>query len=149
VLVRWPLIGFVIGSVTGDPIEWHRDRRLVGLCSRLTLVLAAPCVIRVIVQYPLWATHHAGWLGVAKIAMGWPLQLLSLAIMAWMLGRDHTPILGRPEEARSAESVDRGVDQPDVGLPVAAEVGADVDAHGRQALGEDIVAGGREDHLRP
>jgi len=94
VLIRWPLVGFVIGSVTGDPTEWHKDKRLVSLCSKLTLVLAAPCVIRVIVQYPLWATHHAGWLGIAKIAMGWPLQLLSLAVMAWMLGRDHTPMPG-------------------------------------------------------
>ncbi|HEY7043455.1 MAG TPA: DUF3159 domain-containing protein [Nocardioidaceae bacterium] len=92
VLVRWPLLGFVIGSVTGDPTAWHKDKRLVSLCSRLTLVLAAPCVVRVIVQYPLWAAGHAGWLGIAKLAMGWPLQLLSLAIMAWMLGRDHTPI---------------------------------------------------------
>jgi hypothetical protein len=92
VVVRWPLLGFLIGSVTGDPTAWHQDKRLVSLCSKLTLVLAAPCVLRVIVQYPLWATHHAGWLGIAKLAMGWPLQLASLAIMAWMLGRDHTPI---------------------------------------------------------
>ena len=55
-------------------------------------MLAAPCVLRVLVQYPLWATHQAGWLGIAKLAMGWPLQLASLAIMAWVLSRDHTPI---------------------------------------------------------
>ena len=96
-LIEWGLVlvnllGFLIGSVTGDPTAWHQDKRLVSLCSKLTLVLAAPCVLRVIVQYPLWATHHAGWLGIAKLAMGWPLQLASLAIMAWMLGRDHTPI---------------------------------------------------------
>ncbi len=92
VAVRWPLIGFMIGSVTGEPTQWHQDKRLVWLCSKLTLVLAAPCVVRVIVQYPLWATGHAGWLGIAKLAMGWPLQLASLALMAWMLGRDHTPL---------------------------------------------------------
>ena len=92
VVVRWPLLGFLIGSVTGDPTAWHQDKRLVSPVLELTLVLAAPCVLRVIVQYPLWATHHAGWLGIAKLAMGWPLQLASLAIMAWMLGRDHTPI---------------------------------------------------------
>jgi hypothetical protein len=99
VLVRWPLLGFLIGSVTGDPTAWHQDKRLVWLCSKLTLVLAAPCLLRVIVQYPLWATHHAGWLGVAKLAMGWPLQLAALATMAWMLGRDQTPItIPRKEE---------------------------------------------------
>jgi hypothetical protein len=63
-------------------------------------VLAAPCVLRVIVQYPLWASHHAGWLGVTKLAMGWPLQVAALAAMAWLLSRNETPIepsaAGRP-----------------------------------------------------
>ena len=51
----WPLVGFLIGSVTGDPTAWHKDQQLVALCTRLTLILAVPCVLRVIVQYPLWA----------------------------------------------------------------------------------------------
>ncbi len=96
-LVRWPLVGFMIGSVTGEPTEWHNSRRLVQLCSRLTLFLAAPCVVRVIVQYPLWAAHQAGWLGVTKIAMGWPLQVAALAGMAWLLNRDETPLEPRPQ----------------------------------------------------
>jgi hypothetical protein len=96
VLIRWPLIGFLLGSVTGDPTGWHRDRAIVRLCSRLTLVLAAPCVLRVIVQYPLWASHQAGWLGVAKLAMGWPLQVAALAAMAWLLSRNETPIEPAP-----------------------------------------------------
>ena len=104
VAIRWPLIGFVIGSVTGEPTEWHKDRHLVSLCSKLTLVLAAPCVVRVIVQYPLWATGHAGWLGIAKLAMGWPLQLAALAIMAWLLGRDQTPIRVPADERREVSA---------------------------------------------
>jgi uncharacterized protein DUF3159 len=98
VLVRWPLVGFMIGGVTGEPTGWHRDRHLVSLCSKLTLVLAAPCIVRVIVQYPLWVAHHAGWLGVAKLSMGWPLQILSLAAMAWLLNRDQTPIVVKEAE---------------------------------------------------
>jgi hypothetical protein len=95
-LLRWPVVGFMIGSVTGEPTEWHRDRRLVQLCSRLTLLLATPCVVRVIVQYPLWAAHQATWLGITKIALGWPLQLAALGAMVWMLNRDETPIEVRP-----------------------------------------------------
>lgn len=106
-LARWPLVGFMIGGVTGDPTGWHRDKHLVTLCTRLTWVLAAPCVVRVLVQYPLWEAHQAGWLGVAKLAMGWPLQLLSLAVMAWMLNRDNTPIAvhhhTHDDETRPAE----------------------------------------------
>ncbi|KAA1420046.1 DUF3159 domain-containing protein [Mumia zhuanghuii] len=92
VLIGWPLVGFIVGSVTGDATAWHRDRALVRLCSVLTLMLALPCALRVAVQYPLWAGDHVGLLATAKIAMGWPLQLATLAAMVYVLSRNHTPI---------------------------------------------------------
>ncbi len=92
IVVGWPLLGFMIGSVTGDPTAWHEDRGLVKLCSQLTWMMAAPCILRVVVQYPLWATDHVALLGTAKIALGWPLQIASFAAMAWLLGRNHTPL---------------------------------------------------------
>jgi Protein of unknown function (DUF3159) len=93
-LVRWPVLGFVVGSVTGDPTAWHADRQVVRLCSTLTWLLAVPCLLRVLVYYPLWEAGEAGWLGIAKITLGWPLQLGALAAMAYVLGRNHTPIEG-------------------------------------------------------
>ncbi len=99
ILVGWPIIGFMIGSLVGDPTGWHADRPLVKLCSQLTWVLAVPCLIRVAVQYPLWATDHVALLGTSKLALGWPLQLAAFAIMAWLLGRDRTPA---DQETRSA-----------------------------------------------
>jgi Protein of unknown function (DUF3159) len=91
-LLRWPLMGFMIGGITGDLTGWHKDLRLRSLCSKLTWLLAAPCLLRVLVQYPLWSSGQAGWLGVAKLAMGWPLQLAALAAMVWLLNRDDTPV---------------------------------------------------------
>ena len=93
-LVRWPLVGLFLGSVTGDPTGWRSDRGLVRLCSTLTLVLAAPCVLRVAVQYPLWlgGEEMVAWLGVAKLALGWPLQVAALALMVWLLSRNATPL---------------------------------------------------------
>ena len=92
VLVRWPLVGLMIGSVTGDLSSWRSDPAMLRLCSRLTWVLAAPCVVRVAVQYPLYLAGEVGWLGAAKIALGWPLQVAALALMAWLLSRDSTPV---------------------------------------------------------
>ena len=92
IIVGWPILGFMIGSVTGDPTAWHQDRGLVRLCSQLTWMMAAPCILRVVVQYPLYATDHVALLGASKIALGWPLQIASFAAMAWLLGRNHTPI---------------------------------------------------------
>jgi hypothetical protein len=98
VLIRWPMVGFLIGSVTGDPTGWHSDAALVKLCNRLTLLLALPCVLRVVVQYPLWlgGEDMVGWLGTAKIALGWPLQVAALAAMLWVLGRNRTPLANEP-----------------------------------------------------
>lgn len=97
ILAGWPVVGFLVGSVTGDPTAWHADKAMVTLCSRLTWMLALPCVVRVIVQYPLWAGDHVALLGTSKIVLGWPLQLAALAAMAYLLGRNKTPLDNKPE----------------------------------------------------
>jgi hypothetical protein len=97
VLVRWPLVGLMLASVTGDLTAWRRDPAIVRLCSRLTWILALPCLLRVAVQYPLYVAGQVGWLGVTKIALGWPLQLAALAAMAWLLARGRTPLAVPPE----------------------------------------------------
>lgn len=92
ILVGWPIVGFLIGSITGDPTAWHDDPAIVRLCSRLTWLLALPCVLRVAVQLPLWLDHQIALLGITKIVLGWPLQIASFAAMAWLLSRNSTPV---------------------------------------------------------
>ena len=92
IVVGWPIVGFMVGSVMGDPTAWRADKAMVRLCSQLTWVLAVPCVIRVAVQLPLWLDHQIGLLGASKIALGWPLQLASFAAMGWLLSRNRTPV---------------------------------------------------------
>ena len=105
ILIRWPVVGFMVGGVTGDPTGWREDRGVVRLCSRLTWLLVLPCVIRVAVQAPVYLAGRNGWwdedsavatLGVAKLAMGWPLQVAALGAMVWLLGRNKTPVADRP-----------------------------------------------------
>jgi hypothetical protein len=100
-LIRWPLVGFMVGSVTGDPTAWHRDKQVVRLCTQLTWLLALPCLLRVVVQAPLWLGGHSdaidpqsavAALGVLKVVMGWPLQLTALGAMVWLLSRNRTPV---------------------------------------------------------
>lgn len=100
-LIRWPLIGFMVGSVTGELTAWREDPQVLRLCTLLTWVLAAPCALRVLLQAPLWLAGKSetvdpdtvvAVLGALKIAMGWPLQLVTLAFMVWLLARNHTPV---------------------------------------------------------
>jgi hypothetical protein len=98
---RWPLVGFMVGSVMGDPTAWRQDPQVVKLCTRLTWLLTLPCILRVVVQGPIWLAGKSGSLdpdtavailGVLKIGMGWPLQVAAITGMVWMLGRNHTPV---------------------------------------------------------
>jgi hypothetical protein len=100
-LIGWPLVGFMVGSITGDPTAWHKDKQVVRLCSRLTWLLVAPCLLRVAIQAPIWLAGNSGSmdpdaaiaaLGVLKIALGWPLQLAALGSMIWLLSRNRTPV---------------------------------------------------------
>ena len=106
VLLRYPLVGFIVGSVAasrgeGDPLAWRADPQVVRLCGRLTWLLAAPCLVRVVVQGPLYLAGRSGALdpegaiaalGAAKLVMGWPLQVAALALMVWLLSRNATPV---------------------------------------------------------
>ncbi|WP_323794288.1 DUF3159 domain-containing protein [Nocardioides sp.] len=97
----WPVVGFMVGSVTGDPTAWHHDKQIVKLCSRLTVLLAAPGAVGVLLQGPVWVL---GWrdvidveVAVAVIAglrygLGWPLRIASWSAMIWLLARNATPL---------------------------------------------------------
>ncbi|WP_310963769.1 DUF3159 domain-containing protein [Nocardioides terrisoli] len=113
VLIGWPIVGFMVGSVTGDPTAWHKDGAVVRLCSRLTWLLVLPCVLRVVVQGPMYLAGHHGWwstdtavaaLGTSKLVMGWPLQVAAFAGMVWLLGRNQTPV-SDVEATRIAEEL--------------------------------------------
>lgn len=92
VITRWPVVGFMVGAVTGDATGWRDDPAMVKLCRRLTLILAVPCILRVLVQYPLYEACNVGALGTAKVIMGWPLQVAALFVMGAVLARGRTPL---------------------------------------------------------
>ncbi len=94
VAVRRPLIGFVIGAAVGEPTGWAQDRGLVRMTSKLTLVLAVPYVLRFVIQLPLFLSGQVLWLAVAKVVLGWPLLIATLAVIGLMLSKGKTPMEG-------------------------------------------------------
>ncbi|OIN80598.1 hypothetical protein BMG05_11915 [Mycobacterium malmoense] len=77
VLIRRPLVGYAWGWAGGRDRGWRDVPRAVyafdiaSLCW--TLVFAA----RFVVQRHLYDADQTGWLGVARIGMGWPLTVLA------------------------------------------------------------------------
>jgi hypothetical protein len=100
-LVGWPFIGFMVGSVTGDPTAWHEDKQVVRLCTRLTWLFLAPGAIGVLLQGPVYLLGHSGAMdtdtavaviGVLRLGLGWPLRIASWGAMVWLLARNATPV---------------------------------------------------------
>jgi hypothetical protein len=89
------VIGFMVGAgdprMAEDPFAWRRDPGLVSVCQRLTLVLVGLYAVRVAIMLPLYFAGEVAWLGVAKVALGWPAWVAAVAVMGWMLLRGETP----------------------------------------------------------
>jgi hypothetical protein len=96
VAIRKPLVGFIIGAAVGDPTGWTKDRGLVNMTSKLTLVLAVPYVARFVIQLPLFLAGQVVLLGIAKVVLGWPMLIAALTVIGVMLSKGRTPMDGSP-----------------------------------------------------
>ena len=92
ILIRWPFIGLMIGSVTGDLSAWRRDPAVVRLCTKLTWLFVLPNLIRLAVQVPFYLAGNLVALAAAKIVLGWPLAVAAFGAMLWVLARGRTPL---------------------------------------------------------
>lgn len=94
VIARWPVVGFLVAAgdprVADDPLGWRRDRGLVRVCQRLTMVLVGLYVLRVAVMLPMYLAGEVTLLGIAKIVLGWPAYLGAVALMGLILVRGRT-----------------------------------------------------------
>ena len=103
----WPLIGLLIGPLTGEGLAWRRDPRRMQAYRRVTWMWAAMFVVRLAVQLPLYAAGMVGALGAARLAMGLPLFGLT-AYLSWLVLRA-VPLARRPDP------VEPGPDAPEPG----------------------------------
>ncbi|MEH0972051.1 DUF3159 domain-containing protein [Micromonospora sp. CPCC 205546] len=90
IVVRWPLLGVVVGAVLGQRTRWRRDRALLRAYGRGSWVWAVSYVLRVAVFLPLWLGGQVVALTVARVALSWPLVAAVLAV-SWVVVRRSLP----------------------------------------------------------
>jgi hypothetical protein len=90
IVVRWPLMGLILGSLAGQGTAWREDPQLMRLYTLASWVWFGLFVLRLAVQLPLYAAGALVALGVAKVAMGIPLFALGLWL-TFLLVRRATP----------------------------------------------------------
>jgi hypothetical protein len=73
VLIRRPVVGYLWSRVSGHDRGWRDVRRAVYAFDVATLTWVLVFGSRFVVQGLLYQADRTGWLGVARITMGWPL----------------------------------------------------------------------------
>jgi Protein of unknown function (DUF3159) len=110
VLIRRPLVGYIWSWVNGHDRGWRSVRRAVLVFDVATITWVLVFASRFVVQRHLYNADETGWLGVARIAMGWPLTAVA-ALATYLAIRSvqrtlHTHAPVSPEEEDTPESED-------------------------------------------
>lgn len=87
VLVRWPLIGVVVGFLKNEGLGWRADRRKMRVFSALTVLWALLFLARLAAQLPFYYAGDVATLGTVKIVMGIPLFAAVLAVTFFAVTR--------------------------------------------------------------
>ncbi|WP_353987901.1 DUF3159 domain-containing protein [Ruicaihuangia caeni] len=85
-LVRWPLIGLIMGALSGDALQWREQKAKYRVAAVTTLLWTCVFAARLMVQLPLYFTSQTEALAVTKLVMGVPLYAATLWI-TWLLVR--------------------------------------------------------------
>ncbi|MFC5995398.1 DUF3159 domain-containing protein [Pseudonocardia hispaniensis] len=109
IVVRWPLLGVVVGVVLGQRTRWRRDPDLMRGYQRASWFWVGQYLLRLGVFLPLYFTDAVVALGVARVALTWPLILACIAV-SWRVIRrtlpDDHPGLRRPRTPDPPRSPD-------------------------------------------
>ncbi len=106
-LVRWPILGIAAGFLSGDPTGWRSDPRRFSAFATANWLWAGMFGLRLAVQVPLYLLGRVALLGGAKLALGWPLFLLT----AFLTYRILHPVLSHGPKADDPEADDLHADE--------------------------------------
>jgi intracellular septation protein A len=89
-LVRWPVVGLMLGPITGEMTMWRQVPGRLRAFTLATWILAALFAFRLAVQTPLFLAGQITALGIARTVMGYPLYLAAL-YACWQIIKQAPP----------------------------------------------------------
>lgn len=81
-LLRWPLVGVIIGPITGEMMAWRDNPQRLRVFTISTWLLVAMFALRVAIEIPLYLANQLTALGAAKVVLGYPLYI-SVLFVCW------------------------------------------------------------------
>ena len=106
-LVRWPLVGLLLGFTLGEDLHWRRVRPRMRVYQLATWLWAGVFALRAVVQGWLYAAGDATTLGVVNVLLGLPLFALAVGL-TWLLVRRVPPARPAPDVASVSGGAGRG-----------------------------------------
>lgn len=105
IAIRRPLVGIIWEFL--DPTDaaegsWRRERSLLRAYDKATVAALLLFLSRAVVQTSLFQHDATGWLAIARIAMGYPLYILTLGYIFWVCRRAQRALRAAAADAASA-----------------------------------------------
>jgi hypothetical protein len=109
VVIRRPAVGYIWGCVNAHDRGWRRVRKAVLAFDIATITWVLVFASRFIVQQHLYDADQTGWLGFARIAMGWPLTAVA-ALATYLAIRAAQRAVHAHDAAVTTETADTRAD---------------------------------------
>lgn len=90
IVVRWPLLGVIVGLVLRQRTRWRHDPALLRGYQRASWVWVGQYLIRLAVFLPLYAANWVVALGAARVLLSWGLVAACIAV-SWAVLRRSLP----------------------------------------------------------
>ncbi len=84
VLVRWPIIGIVVGFLIGEGFTWRAKKSHFNRFVAATAIWCGLYILRLGIEIPLYLAHNLSALGAAKLILGVPFYAITLWLM-WLV----------------------------------------------------------------
>lgn len=97
IIVRWPLVGLLLGALTGDLTGWRKVRRTRSAATAATWIWFGLFAARLAAELPLYFAEQTEALAVVKLVMGIPLYAVVLWF-TWLLLRRQRAVGTPPRE---------------------------------------------------
>lgn len=91
-VARWPIVGVVIGPITGEMMAWREHPERLRVFTISTWLLAGMFVLRVAIEIPLYLANQLTALGAAKVVLGYPLYLAVLFVCWRIIKKAPLPV---------------------------------------------------------
>ncbi|KAA0084807.1 DUF3159 domain-containing protein [Mycolicibacterium sp. P9-64] len=124
VLIRRPVVGYVWGWVNQHDRGWRKVRKAVFAFDVATVTWVVVFGARFVVQNHLYDADQTGLLGVARIAMGWPLTGVA-ALVTYLAIRTAQKALHAQAAAESAQAASESDAADVVATPETTEARTD------------------------